>query len=376
VARSVIVLDEAQALPIAYLRPCLALVRELVETYGCTVVLCTATQPSLEKRVDFTIGLENVRPIIPDAVGLYDAMRRVQVEFTGVMEDEAIAVGLSAEPRAMCIVNTRAHAAALYRRLGAAEGHFHLSALMCPTHRALRLWQIRRRLRHSLVCRVVSTQLVEAGVDLDFPMVYRAIAGFDAIAQAAGRCNREGRLSAGRVLVFRTPEPPPLGLLRQTAETAAELVERHHDPLHPDAVRAYFELHYWRQQDEMDRKQIMARLGEGFATLSFPFRQIAEDFRFIESPMLPVIVPWSRAGQRFVAELRKAYVPPPYADRRAQRYAVQIPRRWFYDLEAHGVIEWMHDRFAVLTNGDLYDANMGLQPRDPTYHPPESLISD
>jgi CRISPR-associated endonuclease/helicase Cas3 len=216
IAHSVIVLDEAQALPPGLLAPTLAALRELVRNYGCTIVLCTATQPALEKRANFPIGIDQPRPIIPHGhrEELFKGLKRVEVEQAGTLSDDQLVDRLASEDQVLCIVNTRPHAAELFtslcERLGetntverqglevpAVGSCLHLSANMCPRHRSAVLRLIRRRLETGRPCRVISTQLVEAGVDVDFPVVYRATAGLDAIAQAAGRCNNiRGRVWA------------------------------------------------------------------------------------------------------------------------------------------------------------------------------------
>ncbi len=193
---SVIILDEAQTLPVDRLRPCLAVLEELVRNYGCTVVLCTATQPAVG-REDLAIGLANVREIIPNREQLYVDMKRVTVRQLGQLADDELIARLAEHDQFLTIVNTRGHAAKLYQgfaeREGDHDGTYHLSTLMCGEHRADVIKAIRQRLEHQQPCRVISTQLIEAGVDLDFPVVYRAMTGIDSIAQAAGRCNREGR---------------------------------------------------------------------------------------------------------------------------------------------------------------------------------------
>jgi CRISPR-associated endonuclease/helicase Cas3 len=176
-ARSVIVLDEAQTIPVELLKPTLAALQELVLNYGCSIVLCTATQPALERRSDFELGLENVRPIIPDAAPLFRGLRRVKVQKLGKQTDDALASQLMREQSALCIVNTRRHASRLYDKVVEGSGSadcFHLSTWMCGEHRRDALRAVRQRLEGGRPCRLVSTQLVEAGVDLDFPAVYRA----------------------------------------------------------------------------------------------------------------------------------------------------------------------------------------------------------
>ncbi|MBF0417071.1 MAG: CRISPR-associated helicase Cas3' [Magnetococcales bacterium] len=227
-ARSVIVLDEAQTLPVALLEPCLAALKVLVGYFGCTVVLSTATQPALTKNGDFKIGLEGVREIMPDPQRLSVILgKRVQTSDAGRLSLDAVADRLASEQQALVIVNSRRHAVELYQQLrkrtGSSGEDFHLSALMCPQHRTEWLRQIKVRLKEGLPCRVVATQLIEAGVDVDFPVVYRALAGLDAMTQAAGRCNREGKMDQpGRMLIF-TPEEAdfiPDGELRLAADVA------------------------------------------------------------------------------------------------------------------------------------------------------------
>ncbi len=185
--RSVIILDEAQALPVDYLEPCLRSLGELSRNYGATLVLCTATQPAIHIRDGFTIGLDRVREIIPDPNSLYKKLKRVDVEEIGHQSDEDLTSRLLEEERVLCIVNTRSHAQKLFEMVGGAEGHFHLSALMCPAHRREVFGSVREHLESGPICRVITTQLVETGVDIDFPVVYRSLAGLDSIAQAAGR---------------------------------------------------------------------------------------------------------------------------------------------------------------------------------------------
>ena len=284
--RSVIVLDEAQTIPVELLKPTLAALKELVLNYGCSVVLCTATQPALERRSDFELGIEGVRPIIPDAAPLFQALRRVEVRPLGKQSDDQLSSLIVREQSALCIVNTRKHASRMHDKMVAnsvAAECFHLSTWMCGAHRRHVLQTVRDRLKEGKPCRVVSTQLVEAGVDLDFPTVYRAEAGFDSIAQAAGRCNREGKLPMGFTYVFEAEERPPVGLLRSAADTAKELASQYPDPLDPAAVEAYFRLFYWKKKTEWDKHGVMKKLDidRQRGRLLFQFREMAAAFQII-----------------------------------------------------------------------------------------------
>ncbi len=231
VARSVIVLDEVQSLPPGLLRPILDGLQELTDHYGCTVVLSTATPPALARRETFPKGLRGIRPIV-DGNALADdpAARRVTVDWRidRVTPYKDLAAELGTLDRVLAIVHKRADARRLAELLPA-NGRFHLSALMCPAHGLVVLDEVRERLKKGRRCRLVSTRLIEAGVDVDFPVVFRALAGVDSLAQSAGRCDREGHLSeaagspAGRLVVFKAETEPPAGTLKNAARLTAAL---------------------------------------------------------------------------------------------------------------------------------------------------------
>jgi CRISPR-associated endonuclease/helicase Cas3 len=216
-------------------------IRELTDSYGTTIVLCTATQPALSQSLSFKSGLVGVREMIPNPIDLYNVFRRANIENLGKLSDVEVAEKIGNYRQALCVVNTRKHARVLYELLQIQEGVHHLSALMCPAHRNQVLNRIREELREELPCRVISTQLIEAGVDIDFPIVFRSAAGIDSLAQAAGRCNREGKIEdGGRVFVFIPEEGLPAGHFRQAAETAEMVLRHHRDPLSISAVEEYF----------------------------------------------------------------------------------------------------------------------------------------
>jgi CRISPR-associated endonuclease/helicase Cas3 len=377
IANSVIILDEAQMLPPTLLKPCIEALRELTENYRASIVLCTATQPALEKREDFAWGLENVREIMPDPPGLYDAFRRTEVSWLGPLSDDELAEQLSKQHQVLCIVGTRKHAREVFEKVSGDSGRYHLTALMCPAHRTERLKTIREALARQEPCIVVSTSLVEAGVNVDFPVVYRAAAGLDSIAQAAGRCNREGKMAEpGKVFVFM-PEPGlPPGDFRQNAETGEMVARRYEDLLSLDAIREYFETLFWRKGDsDLDRYAILDMLREGVGKGNFPFKTVAEIFQLIRDDSAPIIIPYDQVAEGLIQGLRYTETPGWFA-RKLQRYTVQIPPRALSNMEAAGSVEWVgHNRqFCVLINPDLYRDDVGLCPEDPWFHNVESLI--
>jgi CRISPR-associated endonuclease/helicase Cas3 len=364
IARSGIVLDEAQTLPIELLQPTLLALRELVDNFGCSIVLCSATQPALGWRDDFPIGIKNVRPIVEDSAQLHHSLSRTKVRVAGQIIDEELALQLEDRHQVLCIVNTRNHAAEIFDRLQQDNrtGCFHLSTRMCAVHRMKQLDEIRSRLDAGESCRVVSTQLIEAGVDVDFPVVYRASCGLDSLAQAAGRCNREGLLEFGEVIFFQAEKPPPVGFLRQSADSGNELIDDfREDLLSPAAIEAYFELHYWKKSDAWDKREILQAIGNQPSKLQFNFRQVAARYRFIRDETESLIIGFGEEGQRLLCKLRQ---PIEYVHRntwrRLQRYTVQLRQHELLILKSAGAIEMVHDRL-VLTQTHLYDSAMGLK---------------
>lgn len=366
IANSVIILDEAQTLPIELLKPTMFVLRELVESFGCTVILCSATQPALDWRDDFDIGLKDIRPIIEDLSALHASLLRTKVKQAGKLDDDELADRLADMDQVLCIVNTRPHASRLFDRLGEASGCFHLSTRMCAAHRLECLTSIRQRLKSKETCRVVSTQLIEAGVDVDFPSVYRASCGLDSLAQAAGRCNREGLLESGEVVWFNATDPPPPGFLRQSADSAAELLDKHDDLLSPAAIKAYFELHYWKKSSTWDQQNVLGAIGKQPSDLQFNFREVADRYRFIRENSESILIPYQTKKEHELGETLVDQLEDPYASidrtawRRLQRYTVQVREHEFAKLAAVGAVQKRHERW-VLIQPHLYDSKLGLR---------------
>jgi CRISPR-associated endonuclease/helicase Cas3 len=362
-AQSVIVLDEAQSLPVHVLAPCLAALRELARNYGCTVVLCTATQPAIERRSDFAIGLEGVHEIIDDVPALFAALRRTRVELVGTRSDEDLVDRLVEERQALCIVNTRAHAAELFGALRErrADGLFHLSALMCASHRSQVLARVLAARESGGPCVLISSQVIEAGVDVDFPVVLRAMAGIDSIAQAAGRCNREGKLDSGTVEVFETDRRASHAVAGAASDAREILPDHVRDPLSPAAVEAYFALHYWQRSQDWDKRDVLRCFRMSVKhPFHADFRDAASRFRMIEDVQVPVLVPHGE-GRGLIDELCRTERPDRDLLRRLQRYIVGV-----YERDRDAMLErqviFDHEGIFVLANSDAYDAEVGLLP--------------
>ena len=389
IANSVVILDEAQTLPLRYLRPCVAALDELARNWRTSVMLCTATQPALAQSNGFAGGFEDVRELAPEPKRLYRTLKRTRVRHEGQLDDIALAERLHESPQALCIVNTRRHARELYERMADAEGAAHLTTLMCARHRRERLDDVRERLRNEAPVRLIATSLVEAGVDLDFQVVWRAETGLESIIQAAGRCNREGRAEIGDVFVFNPSDeeghkpPPEIG---QFADAARSVMRSHSDdPMSLDAIDVYFRKLYWLKGDDaLDAMDILRLLRERGRSLDFPFETIAGKFRLIETAMAPVIVPWCGTdgrddrAKRLLEELRRVERPGRIA-RQLQPYAVQVPPQIRTALLTAGAAEVVRkadfeQQFVVLVNMDLYGSDTGLTWNDPTFRTAEGLL--
>lgn len=375
IARSVVILDEVQSLPDHLLLPCIELLRELSFHYQTSIVLCSATQPAIQKRHDFQDGLDNVREIISDPIQLQSQMKRVAVKHLHQQTDEQIVQMIGSFEQVLCVVNTKKHARNLYQKLRGKEGVFHLSTLMAPIHRSRKFQEIRNCLQDNKPCRVISTQLIEAGVDIDFPVVFRSLSGLDSIAQAAGRCNREGRLDTGQVFIFEPEEGLPPGYFRHTAQTAESVIRRFPDDmLSLEAIEAYFKDYYWlKGNKQLDEKGILEMIQNGLSKCDFPFKQIAEMFKLIEQDTKSVIIPLDNEALEIIESIRYAKNLRSYS-RKLQKYTVQIHPRYWDTLMNLGYLEIVQEIFPVLTYPHLYDDETGLNIYEPNNLKPSDLI--
>lgn len=333
IANSVVILDEAQCLPRDYLHPCLEVLQQLAGIYHTSVVLCTATQPAIGRSESFPIGLEGVREIIADTRGLFRALRRVQVINRGALNDESLAAEMDGQDQCLAIVNTKRHARELFSSLSTIEGAFHLSTLMCPLHRKEILREVRKRLNEGEAVRLVSTQLIEAGVDVDFPRVYRSMAGIDSIGQAAGRCNRNGKMdSLGETHLFASEHQRSEAYFRETTNVTSQVLALNDDPLTLESVEQFFHLYYHEHRPakgkRWDSKEILEdyRLNQDRSLpFGFQFREVAKKFRLIENEQVSVVIPYDDESKALVEELRNESIPL-HRDllRRLQPYVVQL----------------------------------------------------
>jgi CRISPR-associated endonuclease/helicase Cas3 len=375
ILESVVVLDEAQLLPPAFLQPIVDMLRLLTANYGISAALSTATQPVLASREHFGSefrGLDDAREIVPDPDRLYRELQRVEVRLPTDLGTAAtwaeIAEQVASHDEVLAIVNRRADARDLHQLLPLDT--LHLSALMCGAHRSDAIAEIKRRLQarrddpRQPPLRVVSTQLVEAGVDLDFATVFRALAGLDSIAQAAGRCNREGRRSRGLLQVFVPPKPAPAGLLRIGAQACVSVLYGHQgDPLDRALFSRYFTTLY--RDCNLDERDIAGLLKPDPSGGVVGLRTAAERFRLIDDQQVPVLVPY-RGGpddDRFrglIAALRQSQGPDFGLLRKLQRYTVNLPPWEISRLRDTSSIEELFPDVWMLVSEAQYDPLLGL----------------
>ena len=370
ICNSVVVLDEAQMLPVEFLSPILQAMELLVEHYGVSFVICTATQPALEKQDDFPgfpgIPRKSIREIIRDVPSLYRRLKRVRVTVPENLKTpsslEEVAEALKACESVLCIVSDRRTCRDLFHLMP--EGTYHLSALMCAEHRSDTIAKIKADLDAGKPTRVVSTQLVEAGVDLDFPVVFRAMAGLDSIAQAAGRCNREGKLEngLGKVEIFIPPKKSPPGILRKATETAVRLLSKGlADPIDQSVFPPYFSELYWKA-NTLDKKEIVKQLSPG-DDLGIRFRSAADDFKLIDDTMQRnILVPYGE-GANWIDTLKRQG-PERWLLRKLQRYMVNIYTPDFDALLHRGSIAEISPGIYALLCPIEYDQKTGLKVDD------------
>lgn len=354
IANSVIILDEVQALPNEFLLPCMYALSELVKNYHCTVVLCTATQPDFVENEVFPKGT-SVRNIVPNYQELAKIMKRAKAHNLGNKTIDEIASCLKSEQQVLCIVNTKKHAKDLYSLVKEAGDTLHLSTNMCPKHRKQVIEMIRKKLKNEEPCCVISTQLIEAGVDIDFPVVYRSLAGVDSINQAAGRCNREGKLSCGDVYIF-TPEQTysGAGYVKQTAEISHTI--QTDDYLSLDTIAKYFSKLFDIRKEQLDNKGVLGLCRQGITTseTAFPFADISDKFKLISDSGCAVIIPFDDEAKQLIKNYSPEFIRS--FIRKISPYCVNVRKADLDYLHDEGALELLGESFVVLKNQSRFYA--------------------
>ncbi|MEG9883522.1 MAG: CRISPR-associated endonuclease Cas3'' [Hyphomicrobiales bacterium] len=372
IAGGVIILDEAQTIPLPVLKPAICMLKELAKHYGCTIVLCTATQPALDERnLQGGLPLEG-RELAPDPRQLARRMKRASIQHEGALANRDLCKAVAEERQALVIVNSRKHALEFYREAVEAglEGLVHLTTRHHGADRRRIIARVRDRLKTGAPCRVIATSLIEAGVDVDFPRVWRAEAGLDQIVQAAGRCNREGKRNPqdSVVSVFTAPDYPPPPEIKSLMEGMERMLGKHEDLLSLEAIEDYFKEVYWHKGDlGLDGHKILKqfKIHRRHGATDFSYRTVGEIFRLIETGLAPVIIDADETSGQAIAELGVAEISSGKIARELQQYSVQIPPK-----DRNALIQNGHagydcpklrgDQFVVLKTKDLYRDDVGL----------------
>ncbi len=357
IADSIVIFDEAQMLPNEYLKPCVAVMEQLLRYYGTSMVLCTATQPALQ---NFFGKEREAVELCPRLEEQFAFFKRTNLENIGELTEEELVGRLKEETAALCIVNRRKTAQNIFQKMKG-EGVFHLSTTMYPKHRNRVLRRIRERLHNGEKCVLISTSLVEAGVDLDFENVYRQEAGVDSIIQAAGRGNREGKrkLEDSKTYIFRLQGHPPVrGQEKQVAVTR-ELLQDQENLEELRTIQKYFEHLYTLRGDSLDQKNILGSFKNGY----FPFARVSRDVWLIENQTKTIFINRETEAEELLEKIRQRGITRELS-RAAGKYCVNVFDWDFRKLYDQGMLEeaaeLLGEGMYVLREQDQYSEEMGL----------------
>lgn len=371
IANSVIIFDEAQMLPVNYLLPCLNSLEELVNNYNCSVVLSSATQPHLDKYLK-TKPIE----IVKNQDVLDEKFKRTNIKFIGEKTIDDICLELQRTKQSLIIVNTKRHAEDLFYILNNNVDTYYLSTNLCPIHISNIIKEIKYRLKNNLECTVISTRLIEAGVDIDFPVVYRSLCGIDSIIQSAGRCNREGKLTdmngnlvKGNVYVF-IPEreyvkSTPKETLHQASITL-EVIDLFDDITNKEATDTYFNKLY--SSSNLDEKNILKRINNGFnlntndieSLLNYQFEDISNDFKLLEDETIPIYIPYDDEAVHLINILNNK-CESRNIHKKLQQYSVNVYKNKYIDLVEKGIVNDYNYIYGIMNDIRYYDSKVGIK---------------
>lgn len=370
---SVLILDEVQALPVGHLQPIVDALKAYQKYFGLSVLFTTASMPALRGKyrgVSSNVilnGIDKITEIIPDSFMLHDHLRRAEISFDAEPSAyDSIAERLLQHPRVLCVVNTRRDAHELFSRLPQDGITIHLSKMMCPAHIRQQISRLKEALKHpgDGIVRVVSTQLIEAGIDIDFPVVYRQEAGLDSILQAAGRCNREGHLPIGQTYVFSLTKEHalPPGHLSRTADACKRLrITTEKDCFAPDLMRDYFIQLYGRTRsfDEGPEQEtdLIRRLLSHPGAMSFATAD--QKFRLISDNSINVIVNWEKSPE-LISELKEKGLSKALLSQLVQ-YSVAVRKTDFDQLLRGALVEEVHEGVWYLSDKEQYLPDVGMK---------------
>lgn len=364
ICNSVLILDEVQTLPTEYLQPIVNVLKSYQRLFKTSVLFTTASQPVWEGTHTNPnnpniklVGIDTVKEIIPMNFKLHDSLRRVKLHMeNGTTTPEDLAAELAKHQRVLCIVNTRKTAQEIYTRLPDEGLTLHLSRMMCPKHISDVIEQVKKALESDKypIIRVISTQLIEAGIDIDFPVVYRQEAGLDSVLQAAGRCNREGKLNSADTFVFSLGKGLPTGHITLSNNARKNMLSRKFDWFSPDAMTEYFRQLY-AQVSTFDKVNIKSLLENPREP---QFETAAQEFRLIDDKAISVIINWEKSMD-LVTRL-KIEGPTYQMMKQLNQYTVNIYEHDFKKLQSGGLVEEILEGIFVIDNHAQYSEKVGL----------------
>lgn len=361
IANSIIIFDEAQMLPEDYLLPCVEVIKELSEHYNCCVVLCTATQPSLDKFFD-----NKALEIIDKPKFYYDVFKRTKIKILGKLTESELAAKLKKYSQVLCIVGTKRKAQQIFELLKEEKNVYHLSTNMYPAHRKRILEEVRVKLKNREVCRVISTSLIEAGVDVDFPTVYKEMDALDSIVQAAGRCNREGKRNVEDSIVYVFELEGNSNKLRLLEKQVTEnILQEYEDISSPEAITAYFNKLHVLLAENLDKRKIFEFLKHG--RQRFYFKTIASMVKIINDNTKSIFIPFDSNAKIIEQELRSGARTKELM-RKMGAYCVNIYYQAdnihlesaYEKLLHNNKIEILDENITILVDDKVYDNKIGL----------------
>lgn len=357
IANSVIIFDEVQMLPNDYLKPCIAMIEELINNYQVSAVLCTATQPALASFFHEGISAKELCPRMEEQ---FEFFKRTVFEKVGVLTENDLIQRLEKEYQALCIVNTKKRAQRIYKQLEG-EGVYHLSTSMYPKHRRRILREIRERLQKNKKCILISTSLVEAGVDLDFQSVYRELAGVDSMIQAAGRCNREGLRpeKESKVYIFQFEGKENVLGQRQQIDVAKSVIADNRDISDMESITQYFEMLYHIKGDSLDKKKIL----DEFRNKRYNFAKVGKEFKLIEQNTKTIFINYETEANETLCLLKERGFTRS-GMRKASQYCITVYENEFNKLYGIGSIQPISEDiedFYELRDKEKYTEKIGLE---------------
>ena len=356
IANSVIIFDEAQMLPTDYLKPCIAMMEELVGNFRSSIVLCTATQPALTPFFQRKLPVTELCPRVEEQFRFFE---RVTFKNVGMVSEGELIEKLEQEEQALCIVNTKKRAQRIYQKMKG-EGVFHLSTTMYPKHRRRILEKIRQLVKNGERCILISTSLVEAGVDLDFRAVYRQLAGVDSMIQAAGRCNREGKRDPKEsfAYIFQFEEKENIPGQQLQIDVSKMLLSEGEDISSLRGIEKYFEALYHFRGESLDKRKIL----EKFKGKRYNFSKAAREFKLIEENTLTVFVSNEKEAEEILQQIRwQGYTKS--GMRKAGQYCVQLYESEVEKLQGAGMLRQISENiedFFELVDKEQYSENREL----------------